>query len=132
MAREYKIDFEEIATKRDGKEFSELVELLKRCVEQVEPINFDEYENDPKRFERFEATEKIIRSVCSGNKYKVTSDIGQNGLTGTISIRCKELAPHDLELFKAAVLMADSLEVEGGNNDDVVIDLSFFKMLRKK
>lgn len=132
MENKYIVDFKKIAEKRENKEFAELIELLIDCASELEPIDFDEYQNDPARFERFDATRRIIDSICASGNYKVRSDISKSGLTGTISIRAKEFSPKNVDLFKAAVLASDSLEIEGGTNDDVVINLSFFNMMHKK
>lgn len=132
MARNYKIDFKKLAEKRSERDLNEFVELLVDYARQLEPIDFGEYESNPNRVALFNATDKIIRRVCKNANCNIESDIGENGLTGTISIKCKQFSPSDQDLFKAAVMAADSLEVEGDLNGGVDINLSFFKMLQKK
>lgn len=131
MAVEYKVT---LRSKDDIEKEAEddlFFDALFNLIRMSKPIDFSEYKTDESRHELFDNVAGIVLQSLNGEECRVATKIGQGGFVGTVSIMCKHLEPIDHDLFKSAILASDSLEMEADLEGNLVINLTFFDMLKK-
>lgn len=131
MEREYQVDLKRADEQRREEEIDAFVKTLLELAKESGLINFDEYEKDYVRHELFSHVAKIVRESLIERECSVKDSIGQGGFVGTISITGKQIEPRNDTLFKSAILASDSLEMEADLEGNVVVNLTFFDMLKK-
>lgn len=131
MTKEYKVDLRDLDDKKKEVDDSLFFDMLFEMIKKSEPIDFSEYKTDESRHKLFNSVANIVSMSVDTKRCAVSTTIGQGGFVGTISIKCKHLIPKDHTLLKSAILASDSLEMEADLEGNVVINLTFFDMLKR-
>lgn len=131
MERLYNIDFEAIVDAKKENDDRELIRALLNQLGQSIPANCNEYRRDDDRHALFRVAIELVLTAFEGVDCEIKSRISASGRVGSIEIRCYRFAPENPELFKAAILAADSLEIEGSTDGVININLVFFDLKQR-
>ena len=131
MERKYHIDLKDLSDKKREEADAAFIDALLEYLKRADPVDWGNYEKDSTRRELFELTIEMVLRAFEDVDCEISSKITQHGFVGTIAVRCRGFSPSDPELFKAAVLSADSLEMEGNLDGIIEINLTFFNMMKK-
>lgn len=131
MERKYHIDLKDLSDKKKEEEDNAFIGTLIEYLKKADLIDWSDYDKDPTRRELFELAHALVLRAFENVACQIRNKITQRGFVGTITIRCRDFSPSNPELFKAAVLSADSFEVEGKLDGMIEINLTFYNMMKR-
>lgn len=130
---EYRFNLEDVIEKKNEEELNNdpVMQVLMYIVQNLNDLDLTDYDINIDQYNKFELAQHLLKQAVQKDEkdYSMETNIDEAIKSATISLRFYSAEIKDIDAFKHAIRLADSLEIEGCLDMTVEMNLTFFNMM---